>query len=195
MRHSRRHYNDNNISGQRNKAILELLFSTGLRLAELVSLDREDINLERGEMRIVGKGRKERIVFLSDQAKQALKNYLDNRHDQDQACFIRHSLNARLVGDDDSVRLSARGVERVIDKYAKIAGLTKKISPHTLRHSFATDLLINGADIRSVQAMLGHASIQTTQVYTHITNPQLKKIHENFHGQKRDQVNHQDLEE
>lgn len=173
------------IAGKRDQAILELLFSTGLRLSELISLDREDVNLERGEMRVVGKGRKERIVFLSDEAKSAIRDYLIMRADSDPALFIRHSLNAASVGDGKSLKLSARGIQRIVDKYGKLAGLTKKISPHTLRHSFATDLLINGADLRSVQAMLGHASIQTTQVYTHITDQQLKEVHEAFHARRR----------
>ena len=173
------------IASKRDKAILELLFSTGLRLSEIAALGREDINFDRGEMRVVGKGRKERIVFISDSAKLAISDYLASRHDEDEALFIRHSLNADQVGDEDSLRLSVRGIERIVEKYAKIAGLTKKVSPHTLRHSFATDLLINGADIRSVQAMLGHSSIQTTQVYTHITNQQLKEVHDAFHATRR----------
>lgn len=173
------------LADKRDKAILELLFSTGLRLSEIASLNREDINFDRGEMRMVGKGRKERIVFISHRAKMAISDYLAPRSDEDEALFIRHSLNALQVGDEDSLRLSVRGIERVVEKYAKIAGLTKKVSPHTLRHSFATDLLINGADIRSVQAMLGHASIQTTQVYTHITNQQLKEVYDAFHARRR----------
>lgn len=173
------------IAGKRDKAILELLFSTGLRLSELSILNKEDISFERGEMRVVGKGRKERIVFISDSSKLAIFDYLSDRHDEDEALFIRHSLNADQVGDKDSLRLSVRGIERIVEKCAKIAGLTKKVSPHTLRHSFATDLLINGADIRSVQAMLGHSSIQTTQVYTHITNQQLKEVHNAFHATRR----------
>lgn len=172
-------------AGKRDKAILELLFSTGLRLSEIANLNREDINFDRGEMRMIGKGRKERIVFISHSAKIAISDYLLQRSDEDKALFIRHSLNALQVGDEDSLRLSVRGIERVVEKYAKVAGLTKKVSPHTLRHSFATDLLINGADIRSVQAMLGHASIQTTQVYTHITNQQLKEVHDAFHARRR----------
>lgn len=172
------------ISSLRDKAILEMLFSTGLRLSEIASINREDVNFDRGEMRVVGKGRKERIVFISDTAKLAISDYLADRHDEDEALFIRHSLNAELVGDEDSLRLSVRGIERVVDKYARKSGLTKKISPHTLRHSFATDLLINGADIRSVQAMLGHSSITTTQVYTHITNERLKEVHEAFHDKQ-----------
>ena len=174
-----------NVSSKRDKAILELLFSTGLRLSEIAALGHEDISFDRGEMRVVGKGRKERIVFISDRAKIAISNYLSDRHDEDEALFIRHSLNADQVGDENSLRLSVRGIERIVEKYAKVAGLTKKVSPHTLRHSFATDLLINGADIRSVQAMLGHSSIQTTQVYTHITNQQLKEVHDAFHATRR----------
>lgn len=175
------------LADKRDRAILELLFSTGLRLSELAGLDKDEVNFERGEMRVVGKGRKERIVFLSDSAKLAASDYLADRHDDDDALFIRHSLNADQVGDEDSRRLSVRGIERVVDKYARRAGLTKKISPHVLRHSFATDLLINGADIRSVQAMLGHSSIQTTQIYTHITNQQLKEVYDAFHARRRNQ--------
>lgn len=172
----------------RDKAILEMLFSTGLRVSELASLKKEDINLKKDEFTIQGKGGKTRIIFISNQAKYWLKKYLDLRKDMDPALFIGHdrAKSARnKTNEKINNNLTPRSIERTIKKYARVAGITKKVTPHTMRHSFATDLLQNGADIRSVQAMLGHASITTTQIYTHITNKQLKQIHQTFHGNQR----------
>ncbi len=172
----------------RDKAILELLFSTGMRVSELCSLTHQQINLNKDEFTVQGKGGKNRIVFLSNQAKYWLKQYLDKRKDMDPALFVRHdrAKNKKEKESNKKVHpLTPRSVERIIKHYAKTAGITKKVTPHTLRHSFATNLLQNGADIRSVQALLGHASITTTQIYTHITNRQLKQIHKNYHGLKK----------
>jgi len=172
----------------RDQAILELLFSTGLRVSELTSLTREQVNLKKDEFTVTGKGGKNRLVFLSDNAKAALCIYLDKRQDVDPSLFVGHdrAKTKRLKKDDRVVHaLTPRSVERLIKHYSKLAGITKKVTPHTMRHSFATDLLQNGADIRSVQAMLGHASITTTQIYTHVTNRQLKEIHKNFHHRKK----------
>jgi len=169
------------IKSLRDKAILELLFSTGLRVSELTSTLREQVNLSRQEFSVRGKGDKVRIVFVSDSAKNALKKYLDKRTDLDPFLFIRFSKNGN-VSLEKNRRLTPRSVQRIVKQYALKAGIVKDVHPHTLRHSFATDLLSNGADIRSVQAMLGHSSITTTQIYTHITNKQLKDIHKKFHG-------------
>jgi len=165
----------------RDRAILETLFSTGLRVSELVSLNR-DIDLSRDEITVRGKGEKLRVVFLSDRAKSAIKGFLAKRADFDDALFIQLGKNAKSA---DSLRLTSRSVERIVKQYAIKAGITKKVTPHVVRHSFATDLLQNGADIRSVQALLGHASINTTQVYTHVTDKHLREIHKHFHGKKR----------
>ena len=166
----------------RDKAILELLFSTGLRVSELAGLNRETINLKKGEFSVRGKGDKIRVVFLSETAKEALENYLEKRTDIDKALFVRLAQGEKPA---ENLRLTPRSIQRIIKKYAVKAGLTKKVTPHTLRHSYATDLLINGADIRSVQSMLGHSSITTTQIYTHITDKQLREVHQAFHGKKR----------
>jgi len=167
----------------RDKAILETLFSTGLRVSELCSLNRENINLKKGEFTVRGKGDKLRVVFLSDTAKDCLEAYLKRREDLDPALFIRiPRFQSVLQNKEIDLRLTPRSVQRIIKKYAQQAGITKKITPHTLRHSFATDLLRAGADLRSVQALLGHANISTTQVYTHITDYQLRQIHRRFHG-------------
>ena len=168
------------IKALRDRAILELLFSTGLRVSELCSLDRDTINLNRDEFSIRGKGEKVRLVFLSDSAKQAIKAYLNKRQDVNEALFSSLS-EINKKGENDQ-RLTSRSVERIIKKYAIKAGITKKVTPHTLRHSFATDLLQNGADIRSVQMMLGHASVSTTQIYTHVTDRQLREVHKKFHS-------------
>lgn len=166
---------------KRDRAILELFFSSGLRVSELVSLDRDKINLDKKEFSILGKGSKIRIVFISDSAAQALKNYLEKRQDTDLALFVRHGKN---IFRQEDIRLTVRTIQRIIQKYAAKAGLLKKITPHVLRHSFATDLLQNGADIRSVQALLGHSSINTTQIYTHVTNQKLKEIYKKYHEKK-----------
>lgn len=167
--------------GFRDKAILEVLFSTGLRVSELVKLNRDTINLDRGEFGVIGKGGKARIVFLSERAKDWLGRYLRMRKDRFKPVFIRYGGSHRETETAESVRLSPRSVQRIVEKYVKKAKLAIKITPHGLRHSFATDLLRNGADIRSVQEMLGHKNIATTQIYTHITNPQLREIHKKFH--------------
>lgn len=164
--------------GLRDKAILELFFSTGLRLSELCSLNR-DLDLSKEEFSIRGKGEKVRVVFLSDSAKSAIKDYLSKRKDMDEAMFVDLSHRS---GKGARGRLTPRSIERSVKFYAIKAGISKKVTPHVLRHSFATDLLQNGADIRSVQMMLGHANISTTQIYTHVTDKQLKDIHKKFHS-------------
>jgi site-specific recombinase XerD len=166
----------------RDKAILNTLFSTGLRVSELTALDIDDINMERGEFMIRGKGDKERIVFLSDNAKDAINDYLHSRKDDFKPLFIHFGGLNDSEEAGEYMRLTPRSVQRIIKKYAKLAGIVKDVTPHVLRHSFATDLLINGADIRSVQEMLGHSSITTTQIYTHITNKQLREVHKAFHS-------------
>jgi len=169
--------------GLRDRAILEVLFSTGLRVSELVGLSKEDINIERGEFSVTGKGSKVRVVFLSDHAKLRLKEYLEKRSDPYSALFIRYSGPKPEEGlTPEKMRLSVRSVERLVDKYRKRAGIVKHFSPHALRHSFATDLLQGGADLRSVQEMLGHKNVATTQIYTHVTNPRLREIHQKFHS-------------
>lgn len=165
----------------RDKAILEVLFSTGLRVSELCSLPR-DIDLSADEMSVRGKGEKVRVVFMSERARSALTKYLSARKDMDDALFVQIGNRKRENG---SQRLTPRSVERIIQFYALKAGVSKKVTPHVIRHSFATDLLSNGADLRSVQALLGHAHIATTQVYTHVTDPHLKKIHKEFHDKRR----------
>ena len=169
----------------RDKAILELFFSTGLRVSELCSLDRDDIDMSRDEFPIRGKGEKVRLVFISNTAKQAIKEYLASRKDMEEILFINVAKNACQGKKDCSLRLTPRSVERIVKFYAIKAGISRKMTPHTLRHLFATDLLQNGADIRSVQMMLGHSSISTTQIYTHVTDKQLREIHKNFHDTKR----------
>jgi len=174
-----------NEMGLRDKAILETLFSTGLRVSELVRLNRDKINLERKEFGVRGKGDKLRVVFLSDTAAHWLGRYLQIRQDHFKPLFIRYSGAVDVERDGEKMRLTARSVEKIVKKYAKRCGLPVEASPHTLRHSFATDLLIAGADLRSVQEMLGHESIRTTQVYTHVTNRHLKEIHKSFHGRDK----------
>lgn len=170
--------------GLRDKAILEVLFSTGLRVSELVSLNRDQINLDRREFGVVGKGRRVRVVFLSESAAEWLRRYLGGRQDDLSPVFIRYSGKKPDEDDDtgESIRLTARSVQRLVGKYVKKAKLAIKITPHGLRHSFATDLLGNGADLRAIQELLGHKNVSTTQIYTHITNPQLRQIHEKFHS-------------
>lgn len=160
----------------RDKAILELFFSTGLRLSELCSLNR-DLDLSKDEFSIRGKGEKVRVVFLSNSAKKAIEEYLKERTDMSEPLFIQYSSNKTEEG-----RLTPRSIERIVKHYATVAGISKKVTPHIIRHSFATDLLSNGADIRSVQIMLGHSDISTTQIYTHITNKQLREVHKKFHS-------------
>lgn len=167
---------DDTLKNSRDKAILELFFSTGLRLSELCSLNR-DLDLSKDEFSIRGKGEKVRVVFLSLSAKAAIREYLKNRKDLDEPLFIQYSRNG-----SGSNRLTPRSIERIVKYYAIKAGISKKVTPHVIRHSFATDLLSNGADIRSVQMMLGHANIATTQIYTHITDKQLRDVHKKFHS-------------
>lgn len=174
--------NGSDLKSLRDKAILELLFSTGLRVSELCSLSR-DLDMSKDEFSIRGKGEKIRVVFLSQEAKQAVKTYLSKREDMDDALFVR--VGKTMSKNNDSLRITPRSVERIIKHYAIKAGISKKVTPHIIRHSFATDLLQNGADIRSVQALLGHANINTTQIYTHITDKGLKEVHRAFHGKKR----------
>lgn len=170
-----------NIIGLRDRAILELLFSTGLRVSELVKLNIDSINLDKGEFSIRGKGQKDRPVYVSDSAKEAIHNYLKQRKDSYEALFVQAS--KRKNEEDVTIsRLTPRTIQRIVERYRTKAGITKQVTPHTLRHSFATDLLGNGADLRSVQSLLGHANIATTQIYTHVTDPQLKEIHKKFHS-------------
>lgn len=169
----------------RDKAILEMLFSTGLRVSELAGLKKENINLSRDEFTVTGKGRKSRVVFISEQAKHWLKKYFDARKDMNPYLFVGHDKKSKGQADAEDEPLTTRSIQRIVHKHAKAAGITKPVTPHTLRHSFATDLLQNGADIRSVQSMLGHSSITTTQIYTHITDKELRNIHKKFHGKKR----------
>lgn len=168
----------------RDRAMLELFFSTGLRVSELTALKRSSISLERDEFSVTGKGSKVRIVFLSHQSRFWIKKYLEARKDSSPYLFVRHD-RAKPGAESKASPITARSVERLVKHYAAIAGIAKKVSPHTLRHSFATDLLINGADLRSVQEMLGHSSITTTQIYTHITNQQLREVHHAFHATRR----------
>ena len=178
----------------RDRAIMELLFSAGLRVSELISINRDKLNLKSGELSVRGKGNKIRVVFISDTASNALKEYLKKREDIDPALFVRDVKSLKKFESErnkvkneknDSLRLTPRSIQRIVKYYALKAGIVKDVHPHTLRHSFATDLLMNGADIRSVQAMLGHASINTTQIYTHVTNPHLKEVHQAFHARRR----------
>jgi site-specific recombinase XerD len=169
------------VGGLRDRAILELLFSSGLRVSELVGLDRDHINLKRREFMVRGKGQKDRPIFISPDAAHWIQQYLDKREDNTRPLFIRYSGTKQVDRSGNFHRLTARSVQRLVAHYALLAGITKHVSPHTLRHSFATDLLMNGADLRSVQAMLGHSNISTTQIYTHVTDPHLKAVHEKFH--------------
>lgn len=170
------------LAGVRDRAILELLFSSGLRVSELVGLDRDNINLKRREFMVRGKGQKDRPIFISPAAADWVQAYLDRREDNTAPLFVRYSGRKTVDLSGNYHRLTARSVQRLVARYALLAGITKHVSPHTLRHSFATDLLMNGADLRSVQAMLGHSNISTTQIYTHVTDPHLKSVHEQFHS-------------
>lgn len=167
------------LRGLRDRAILETFFSTGLRLHELVDLPRY-LDLGRGELSVRGKGEKLRVVFLSEGARAHIKKYLDKRADADEALFVSLTKKGRVIG-----RITTRAIQRMIVHYATKAGIPGHVHPHQIRHLFATDLLINGADIRAVQELLGHANISTTQVYTHLTNKELKDIHQAFHGKRR----------
>ena len=170
--------------GMRDRAIIELLFCTGLRVSELVGLNRDHINLERREFMVRGKGSKDRPIFVSKSGAERVQEYLSERKDSLVPLFISYSRNGNEANTSgDFRRLTARSIQRMVQRHARLAGITKQVSPHTMRHSFATDLLMNGADIRSVQGMLGHASISTTQVYTHITDAHLKDVHEKFHSE------------
>ncbi len=170
-------------SGLRDAAILETLYSTGLRVSELQRLDRDNVDLKRREFMVRGKGKKPRIVFLSKHAAESIGKYLKIRGDNFKPLIINdgRSIKKEDVLDDESRRLSTVSIENIVRKYALRAGIIKKVTPHTLRHSYATELLINGADIRSVQEMLGHSSITTTQIYTHLTDKKLREIHEKYH--------------
>src|SRR3990172_5784296 len=170
------------LAGKRDKAMLETLYSTGLRVSELVKLDRDKIDLDRREFGITGKGRKVRVVFLSSRAAEWIRNYIKARPDKYKPLFIRHKGKVDPTTSDEKMRLTPRSVQRMLKKYSHKMKLPIEATPHVLRHSFATDLLMAGADIRSVQEMLGHKNIQTTQVYTHVTHKHLREIHESFHG-------------
>ncbi|MGO3702238.1 MAG: site-specific tyrosine recombinase/integron integrase [Candidatus Saccharimonadales bacterium] len=170
-------------AGLRDRAIVELLFSSGLRVSELVALNRDHVNTKRREFMVRGKGEKDRPVFMSEAAAEHIENYLAVRTDSLVPLFISYSRNVQATSTDgDFRRLTPRSIQRMVSKYAKLAGITKHVSPHTMRHSFATDLLMNGADIRSVQNMLGHSNISTTQVYTHVTDQHLREVHDKFHS-------------
>lgn len=172
-----------NETGLRDRAIIELLFSGGLRVSEIVNLNRDSINLARREFMVRGKGQKDRVIFVSESASNHIENYLNARNDSLPALFLNNSKNHSTPDTTGNFRrLTPRSIERIIEKYARLAGITKHVTPHTLRHSFATDLIMNGADLRSVQSLLGHSDISTTQIYTHITDPHLKEVHEKFHS-------------
>ncbi len=174
-------------AGLRDRTILELLYSTGLRVSELVALNREQLDLESGELGVIGKGRRPRVVFISERAKFWIKQWLGSREDEWSPLFVHFGgkKEKNPLGDGEQMRLTARSVQRIVDKYSRRAKLPVKLSPHGVRHSFATDLISNGANLRDVQEMLGHKSVVTTQIYTHVTKPQLKKAHEQFHSLKK----------
>lgn len=170
-------------AGLRDRAIVELLFSSGLRVSELVNLNRDHVNTKRREFMVRGKGQKDRPIFISQSAAGWVDRYLDARQDTLAPLFISYSKNVEANTSGDFRRLTARSIQRMVNKYARLAGITKHVSPHTMRHSFATDLLMNGADIRSVQSMLGHSNISTTQIYTHVTDEHLREVYEKFHSE------------
>jgi site-specific recombinase XerD len=167
--------------GLRDRAIIELLFSSGLRVSELVNLDKGHVNTKRREFMVRGKGQKDRPIFMSEGTAQWVELYIEKRTDSSPALFVRYGGTKDQDTTGNFLRLTPRSIQRIIAHYARLAGITKKVTPHTLRHSFATDLLMNGADIRSVQTMLGHSDISTTQIYTHVTDPHLKEVHRKFH--------------
>lgn len=169
-------------SGLRDRAIIELLFSSGLRVSELINLNRDHVNTKRREFMVRGKGQKDRPVFIGEAAAERVTDYLASRSDNLPPLFLSYSKNHTASTSGDYRRLTARSVQRIISKYARLAGITKHVSPHTMRHSYATDLLMNGADLRSVQSMLGHSNISTTQVYTHVTDEHLREVYEKFHS-------------
>lgn len=175
---------ENELRRFRDKAILELFFSTGLRVSELCSLSR-DLDISKDEFSIRGKGEKVRVVFLSEDARQAVKKYVEKRKDLDDALFIQIDGRKNERNAKNGTRLTSRSVERIVKYYAIKAGISKKVTPHVIRHSFATDLLSNGADLRAVQMLLGHANITTTQIYTHVTDKHLRDVHKNFHNKKK----------
>ena len=168
--------------GLRDRTIIELLFSSGLRVSELVNLNRDHVNTRRREFMVRGKGQKDRPIFIGESAAARVEDYLAARLDNLPPLFLSYSRNNNATTTGDYRRLTARSVQRIINQYAKLAGITKHVSPHTMRHSFATDLLMNGADLRSVQSMLGHSNISTTQVYTHVTDEHLREVYEKFHS-------------
>jgi integrase/recombinase XerD len=176
----------NELGGLRDRSLLETFFSTGLRLSELARLDRDHVNLKTREFGVIGKGRKPRVVFLSDAACEWLSRYLEARPDRWKPLFVRMKGSLDKTPGGAGMRMSPRSIERAVQKYVRAAGLGVKATPHTLRHSFATDLLSNGADLRAVQELLGHANLNTTQIYTHVTNPQLRAAHRKFHSGNRD---------
>lgn len=171
--------------GLRDKSVLETLFCTGLRVSELVKLDRDTINLKTREFGVIGKGGQARVVYLSERAASWLKRYLASRDDSWKPLFVRTLRKIDPVASGEEMRLSVRTIQRIVERYAKKARLPIRASPHVIRHSYATDLLRAGADLRSVQELLGHKNVSTTQIYTHVTNPQLRKVHERFHGKGR----------
>lgn len=172
--------------GLRDRAIVELLFSSGLRVSELINLNRDHINTKRREFMVRGKGQKDRPIFISEAAADWVDRYLAERHDSLPALFLNYSRNNIPDTSGDFRRLTARSIQRLVTHYARLAGITKHVSPHTMRHSFATDLLMNGADVRSVQSMLGHSNISTTQIYTHVTDEHLREVYEKFHSETND---------
>lgn len=169
-------------AGLRDRAIVELLFSSGLRVSELINLNRDHVNTKRREFMVRGKGQKDRPIFITPRASNYVTDYLNTRDDTLPPLFLSYSRNAQASTSGDYRRLTARSIQRIISQYARLAGITKHVSPHTMRHSFATDLLMNGADLRSVQSMLGHSNISTTQVYTHVTDEHLREVYDRFHS-------------